>query len=221
MYDEKEKVYFHNIRKELLDLIPTEKRHSHLLEIGAGEGNTLIYAKENGYADFIYGVELCKIDNSNQTNKLFSDFIIANIENIELPFEKSKFDVIICGDVLEHLIDPYEALKKLNRYLKNDGIIIASIPNIREWQTMKTIFFNGDFRYSNAGILDHTHLRFFTKKNIIELFENNEFTVKQIISSNKSSALRYLKRLRFIKFFLKLFFEEFTTSQYYIIASKK
>ncbi|WP_373000131.1 class I SAM-dependent methyltransferase [Sulfurimonas sp.] len=221
MYDKKEKIYFHNVRKELLDLIPEENKNGHVLEIGAGEGNTLVYAKENGLANHIYGVELCKIENSNQTSELFSDFIIGNIENIDLPFEELKFDVIICGDVLEHLVDPYEVIDKLKKHLKDDGVIIASIPNIREWRTMKTILIKGDFKYSDEGILDKTHLRFFTKKNILELFENKDFNINKIISSNKDDALKYLKKLRPLKFLSRFFFEELFTIQYYVVASKK
>ena len=221
MYNKKGTNYFQNNRKDLLDLIPEINRNGNLLEIGAGGGNTLLYAKENGYANNVYGIELFELQNSDQKNKLFSSFIIGNIENIDLPFEKSKFDVIICGDVLEHLIDPYEVLKKLKQYLKSDGVIIASIPNIREWGTVKKILFEGDFKYENSGILDKTHLRFFTKKNIIELFENQGFYIQKIISNNKTSALKYLIRLRFIKFITRVFFEEFVTVQFYVVANKK
>lgn len=208
-------------RKELLDLIPFNLRNSDILEIGAGAGDTLLYAKEHGYAKNIYGVELCSIPNSAQHSDLFSSFIIGNIETLNLPFENEMFDVIICGDVLEHLVDPYTTLENLKKYLKPNGVIIASIPNIREWKTMKKIFFQGDFHYQDSGILDRTHLRFFTKKNIIELFENQGFNILKIISSNKGLATRYLKRLRLFKLFLQLFFEEFVTIRYYVVATKE
>jgi 2-polyprenyl-3-methyl-5-hydroxy-6-metoxy-1,4-benzoquinol methylase len=149
------------------------------------------------------------------------NFIIGNIETMVLPFENSQFDVIICGDVLEHLVNPYKTLKLLKTYLKPNGVIIASIPNIREFKTMKKIFFQGDFRYEDSGILDRTHLRFFCKKNIIELFEEQDFNIVDIVSSNKGLAKRYLKRLRIFKLFLQIFFEEFVTVRYYVVASKK
>jgi len=220
MYDEKNEIYFDNVRKDLLDLIPDDNKNKTILEIGAGGANTLIYAKKNGYAQNIYGVELFKIENSNQTNSLLEKFILGDIEKTELPFENNKFDVIICGDVLEHLIDPYTIIAKLKSFLKDDGVIIASIPNIREYKTMKTIFFKGDFKYTDSGILDKTHLRFFTKKNMIDLFKNNNYTIKNIVSSNKGDAMRFFKKLRFFKLFLQLFFEEFFTVQYFIVASK-
>jgi len=219
--EEKTYIYKQEPRKELLELIPSINRGGDILEIGAGAGDTLLYAKENGFANNIYGVELCKIENSNQDNKIFSDFIIGNIETIDLPFEDSQFDVILCGDVLEHLINPYKTLESLKKYLKPNGVIIASIPNIREFKTMKKIFFQGDFRYEDSGILDRTHLRFFCKKNIIELFEEQNFNIIDIVSSNKGLAVRYLKRLRVFKLFLQMFFEEFVTIRYFVVASKK
>lgn len=145
-------IYKQHPRKELLNLIPPINLGGDTLEIGAGAGDTLLYAKEHGFAKNIYGVELCKIENSNQDNKIFSDFIIGNIETMDLPFEDSQFDVILCGDVLEHLVNPYKTLESLKRYLKPNGVIIASIPNIREFKTMKKIFFHGDFRYEDSGI---------------------------------------------------------------------
>jgi SAM-dependent methyltransferase len=218
--EEKTYIYNQQPRKELLELIPSTNRDGDILEIGAGAGDTLLYAKEHGFAKNIYGVELCKIENSNQDNKIFSDFIIGNIETMDLPFEDSQFDVILCGDVLEHLVNPYKTLELLKRLLKPNGVLIASIPNIREFETMKKIFFQGDFRYEDSGILDRTHLRFFCKKNIIELFENQDYNIINIVSSNKGLAMRYFKRLRIFKLFLQIFFEELVTVRYYVVASK-
>jgi len=221
MMEEKKYIYQQRPRKELLELIPLENRNGSMLEIGAGAGDTLLYAKENSFARNIYGVELFQIKGSNQESNIFSDFIIGNIETMTLPFEHSQFDVIVCGDVLEHLIDPSETLKQLKKYLKPNGVIIASIPNIREFETMKKIFFQGDFRYEDSGILDRTHLRFFCKKNIIDLFENQDYNIINIVSSNKGLGMRYLKRLRVFKLFLQIFFEEFVTVRYFVVASKK
>ncbi len=216
-----EYIYQQLPRKELLDLIPLSNRNGNLLEIGAGAGDTLLYAKENSFANNVYGVELCEIKKSNQDSEIFSDFIIGNIETITLPFENSQFDVIICGDVLEHLVNPYKTLQLLKKYLKPNGVIIASIPNIREFKTMKKIFFQGDFRYEDSGILDRTHLRFFCKKNIIDLFENEGLNIIKILSSNRGLAMRYTKRFRLFKLFLQIFFEEFVTVRYFVVASPK
>lgn len=216
MYDEKTTEYFQTIRNELLDLIPIENRNGNMLEIGAGAGNTLIYAKENGYAKQISGIELCTIKNSFQNNQEFEKFIIGNIENIDLPFDEGQFDVILCGDVLEHLIDPYQAINRLKKLLKHTGVLITSIPNIREWQTMRDIFFRGNFKYTDAGILDKTHLRFFCKKNIVDLFLDNDLEIVKMISNTEciGHGSKIFNRLT-----LNLF-EEFLAAQYYTVAKK-
>lgn len=215
--------YFDNTKTNLLDLIPTELKNGKLLEIGAAGGNTLIYAKENGYAKHIYGIELCKLENSNQENKLLDDFIIGNIEEITIPYEKEFFDVILCVDVLEHLVDPYNLVVRLKKYLKKDGVFIASIPNIRKLSVLYTIFIKGDFKYAESGILDKTHLRFFTKKNMAELFENHGYRVISITASEKCNIKRYAKQLRIFRLLRCLFsfiFTQFSTTQYHLVVKK-
>jgi 2-polyprenyl-3-methyl-5-hydroxy-6-metoxy-1,4-benzoquinol methylase len=221
MYDEKQIGYFKNIRKELLDLIPEKNRNGSMLEVGAAEGETLLYAKKHNYANKVYAIELMKIPNSKQNCNEFESFIIANIEDMHLNYEKESFDVILFADVLEHLIDPYKVLYKFKKYLKKDGVIIASIPNIRNWKILKTIFIRGDFKYEDSGILDKTHLRFFTKKNIMNLFEDNGYSIIFIQSNNRGKYKRYLKQLRLFKFCSNLCFNEFNAEQYYVCAKKE
>jgi len=216
MYEEKQQSYFESVRLELLELIPKKNRRGNMLEIGAGSGSTLMYAKQNGYAKNIYGIELNEIKDSHQNSKEFESFIIGNIENMALPFDQNQFDVILCGDVLEHLVDPYSVLRKLKKYLKKDGTFIASIPNIRYFSILKQLILHGDFKYTERGILDRTHLRFFCKKNMIELFEGNGYSVCRIISNisligNKSKKFN---KITFGKF------EEFLTPQYYLVVNK-
>lgn len=218
MYEDKQNEYFKNVRKDLLDLIPQDNRNGTILEIGAGTGNTLIYAKKNGYAKNIVGIELCKIENSYQNNKEFDDFIIGNIEEIKLSFADKQFDVIICGDVLEHLIDPYSVVDKLKKYLKDDGVFIASIPNIRYYTIIKEIFINGTFKYTNAGILDKTHLRFFCKKDILELFENSSYEIIQLEGNSFFTNLR--PKLTLFNNLTFRIFEDFLIEQYFVVAKK-
>jgi len=215
MYKEKGNQYFSNIRKELLDLIPKENRNGNILEIGAGGGDTLIYAKRNNYAKSIYGIELCKIEGSLQESDELNDFVIGDIEKIDINFN-IKFDVIICGDVLEHLVDPYNIISKLKKNLKKDGVIIASLSNIRQIFILKDILINGDFRYTDAGILDKTHLRFFCKKNMINLFEDNNLIVKKIIS-NSNLIGKTTKKINKLTFNI---FDEFLAVQYYLVVGQ-
>lgn len=214
VYDNKPSYYFDTIRKELLNLIPTNCKGGNLLEVGAGKGNTLIYAKQHNYASKVYGVDISSIDNSYQSSPEIEKFVIEDIEKNDLNFNNIFFDVILCGDVLEHLVNPSDVIQKIKPLLSQNGVIIASIPNIREWATLKKIFFSGDFRYEDVGILDKTHLRFFCKKNIEELFTNNNMEILQL-TSNIGYARRTKKIVNLLTFKI---FEEFLTTQYYIVA---
>jgi 2-polyprenyl-3-methyl-5-hydroxy-6-metoxy-1,4-benzoquinol methylase len=89
-------------------------------------------------------------------------------EDGDLPFEKGYFDVIICADVLEHLREPVEVLKKLSAYLSETGFFLISVPNVA-FVTVRLSLLLGKFNYSpQGGILDATHLRFFTRESFIE-----------------------------------------------------
>ncbi len=131
LYTSKNKNYFSGTRHDIIKLVP--EGSNKVLEIGCGAGNTLVELKKLGKAEYCAGVDIIDM---NQKSKL-NDFVLADIENEELPLPQRYFDVIICADVLEHLKDPWATLDKLKTYLKKDGILIASLPNVRE---IKTVF---------------------------------------------------------------------------------
>lgn len=213
MYKQKNNKYFSNIRYDLIDLIPRDRKYQKVLEIGCGSGDTLIKIKDLGLAETIIGIDLIPIHQSKQQE--LDRFLVGNIETLKLDFEKESFDLIICGDVLEHLIDPWTVLKRLKQHLKKDGYFIASIPNIRYYKTLKSIVFDGDFKYEESGILDRTHLRFFCRKNIVELFEKNDFKIKLITSSldkEKRGKKYWLNRLMFN------LLHDFFVVQYLVVA---
>lgn len=220
-YAIKEKEYFSNVRRDVLSLIPSNSAQK-ILEIGAGGGNTLLYLKENNLASEVMGVELMKIENSNQNHPGIDKFQIANIEQEEIDAEKEYFDVIICADVFEHLVDPWTMVDKIQKYLKKDGLLIVSMPNIREWKTLSAIIFKGDFRYqSEGGIMDRTHLRFFCRKNIRQLLHTATLTP---IFSTPNFMLREVpagKKRRIINLLSFRLFENFLAVQYLFIAKKK
>jgi 2-polyprenyl-3-methyl-5-hydroxy-6-metoxy-1,4-benzoquinol methylase len=90
------------------------------------------------------------------------------------------FDAVFYLDVLEHLPDPWTVLEQTRDYVAPEGIVIASIPNIRYLPVVLSLLFRGRFEYTDYGVLDRTHLRFFTRSTIIELFEGAGFTVERI-----------------------------------------
>ena len=207
MYIEKPKNYFSEIRNDIIELI--QCNNCNILEIGCGEGNTLIELKRQGKAKFVVGIDIVDLNQSSKLDK----FILADIENDNIELPEEYFDIIICADVLEHLKDPWSVLKKIRKFLKPNGILLASIPNVREIKTLISIVIKGDFKYVDTGILDKTHLRFFCKKNIIELFESAGYKIEKI--TFKLSPKR--------KFLLKLslgLLEEFLVVQYLVCCKK-
>ncbi|GMB00333.1 glycosyltransferase [Pelosinus sp. IPA-1] len=156
------------IRNEIIDLIDRPKNTPiKVLEIGCGCGCTLLQIKNIFRYATVYGVELNK--NAAAIAETFAQVFSEDIETESLPFKNDFFDYIILADVLEHLKNPWDILKQLKCYLKLGGYILASIPNIMHFTVVRDLL-NGQWTYKNAGILDRTHLRFFTLHEIHEMF---------------------------------------------------
>lgn len=209
-YENKTSDYYTNIRKDLVSMIE-HKKDLKVLEVGAGFGETLFYLKQQGIASEAIGLDIFEDVAKKDQYKNIDGFIFGNIEELELPQFNERFDVILLADVLEHLIEPGLVLEKLKEYLKPNGEILVSMPNIRHYSAFVKIFIKGNFDYQESGIFDYTHRRFFCKKNIRELLESN-FKVR-----NESSSLEFYKGRSGAKFFNKLtfgLFEEFLTVQY-------
>jgi len=216
-YDEKNKVYFTNPRLDLIRLIP-KRSDNKVLEIGAGGGDTLVEVKKQKLASKVVGIELMTMANSNQTNPDIDQFIICDVEKTNFDFPESYFDVILLGDVVEHLLDPWSFVEKISRIIKKDGVIIASIPNIRYYTACIRIVFKGNFGYESQGLFDKTHFRFFCKKNMRDLFNSPYLKCEDIIPRQNLYKIRSMK-----KFLTRITFgllEEFFTMQYIIVAKK-
>jgi len=156
------------IRLELIDLIDAPKEQPlKVLEIGCACGATLLKIKSIYTRAELYGVELN--EHAAEAAKAFANVISTDIEQAQLEFEPQFFDYIILADVLEHLRDPWELLKRLKNYLSPKGAILASIPNVMHYSVLRGLI-NGNWTYQDAGILDKTHMRFFTLNEINKMF---------------------------------------------------
>ncbi|MCW5910445.1 MAG: class I SAM-dependent methyltransferase [Cyclobacteriaceae bacterium] len=214
LYKDKNISYFSNVREDLINLIPKDSMS--ILEIGAGGGDTLLEIKRRDPRRIVYGLELNNIEGSNQANSLIDKFIFGNIENDDVDISKFQFDVILIGDVLEHLIDPWKVLNKIKSSLNPKGLFIVSIPNARHYRLISSLLFGGTFNYQEQGVLDKTHLRFFCKKDSIDLFESAKLKVESI-----DPIFKYYPESNKIKWFNRLtlgLFEEFISLQYVVIA---
>jgi SAM-dependent methyltransferase len=215
-YLTKEREYFSFERRDLLELVPADPP-GRVLEIGAGEGATLVALKRSGRAREVVGVELVPLPSGSQDSGEIDRFVIADIETQSLDFATESFDVIICGDVLEHLRDPWGALAYLTQFLKPGGRFVISLPNIRHWRALGKIIL-GDFRYAPSGVLDRTHLRFFCRKNMLDLMRFADLQVRHVEPSfNRQRELRTAKVMNALTLGV---LEHFLAQQYLIVAEK-
>ena len=216
LYNQKRSSYFSNIRIDLVQFIPKSKDNK-ILEIGAGGGDTLIWIKENGLAREVVGLELNRLEGSNQMHPAIDKFYFVDLEKseIDLPFE--YFDVLICGDVLEHLVNPWRVLQKMVGYLKIGGTIIVSCPNIRNYKTFINIFMKGSFKYDEHGLYDKTHLRFFCRKDLMKMISDEGLMIEKVIPTFKLVKSPKVRALNILTLGIM---EEFLAIQY-VVAAKK
>lgn len=129
------------------------------------------------FACEVTGIELNR-EAAEKAKEFCSQVIVGDLENLDLSdlLEPNSFDVIIFADVLEHLKEPWTVLEKGARFLKNNGYVLASIPNIAHASIIVELL-NGKFDYKPLGLLDDTHLRFFTKESICRLFEKCGYVI--------------------------------------------
>ncbi|MDE6608271.1 MAG: methyltransferase domain-containing protein [Lachnospiraceae bacterium] len=159
--------YYSYARIDLINLM--KEKHDEkisVLEIGCGLGATLARIEYLWPKAEAKGIEL--VERLVDIGANYLDIIQGNIETMEIPYETKSFDYIILVDVLEHLYDPTKCLKRLVPYLKDDGFILCSIPNIMHMSVIVSLL-RGKFEYQDKGILDRTHLRFFTLESIIKM----------------------------------------------------
>jgi O-antigen biosynthesis protein len=179
----KQNSYYGFARPEVVGAIiknklPTGK----VLEIGCAGGETGKNLKERLPVQSYVGIDISP--EAAATAKISLDrVIVANIEETDLASEHGlkpgEFDLLLALDVLEHLYDPWDVLAELSSYVKPGGHVVASLPNIQNITIMQDLI-KGNWRYQDAGILDATHLRFFTLEEAKKMFTGAGFMMKNI-----------------------------------------
>lgn len=179
-YETKPATYFNFGRREMLPFIPASAKS--ILEVGCGEGEFAANIKAVRPAH-ITGIEpfaaAARVANSRLDRVLDVD-VDAGI----LELQGQQFDCIVCNDVLEHLVDPWETLKCLRPLMAPNGVLVASLPNMRFMPVIKDFVLKGEWCYTVAGVMDRTHLRFFTRKSMHTLFEESGYQVTRIEGIN-------------------------------------
>ena len=149
-----------------------------VLEVGCDMGANLLGIKNMYPNARIFGLEIN--ESAASVGAHVADICYGNIEDEKVPFAE-KFDYIIFGDVLEHLHNPLRTIEYCRSLLKADGRILASIPNLMHISVMQQLL-RGEFRYTDVGLLDRTHIHLFTEKEIIRMFCDAGYTIEELLS---------------------------------------
>lgn len=206
-------------RNDILTLIPNTARK--VLDVGCSIGILGKQIKQRNNNAEVIGIELDEQMAKAAKEKL-DKVIIENVEKINLAdyFAPNYFDCIIFADILEHLKNPWDLLKNATTSLSNEGVVVASIPNVRHYTSIINLLFKGFWPYRERGIHDKTHLRFFTLKNIEELFQYANLKIVRIERKYRIIEEPHTRN-KYAKYFAVPFIRDFLTFQYLIAAGKR
>jgi trans-aconitate methyltransferase len=214
-------------RTELLDLVSGTPRR--LVDLGCGNGMTASAAKSRFPEAEVVGIEQNPASAKLAAERL-DRVIITSIEQLDYDshgLAEGSIDVAFLLDVLEHLYDPWDALCRLRSRLAPAGQIIASIPNARNYWLLSRLVNDGNFSYDSNGLLDITHIRFFTRHEIEKMFAETGYKIVQMVSNYDDRVPEVLplqsENDRTDKFVLQNLtandVKEFRTLQFYVVAT--
>jgi 2-polyprenyl-3-methyl-5-hydroxy-6-metoxy-1,4-benzoquinol methylase len=184
---DKPRDYFRDPRYEMIGFIPENAKK--ILDVGCGEGFFAYQLKKQMGAK-IWGIEIDRAVAALAQKKL-DRVLIGDISKVIDEVPNTYFDCVVFNDILEHLIDPFTILLRTKKKLNKSGVVVSSIPNIRYYDQVKKLLLKKEWKYEDSGILDRTHVRFFTKKSIIDLFESAGYDILNISGINPTKSKNY------------------------------
>jgi 2-polyprenyl-3-methyl-5-hydroxy-6-metoxy-1,4-benzoquinol methylase len=167
-----------------------------VLDVGCGTGEHSKAIKEKFGISELWGIELDPVA-ADEASGYVDKVLCGDVSTLISSTPDDYFDCVIFNDVLEHLVDPWNVLKVTRSKLLDNGLVIASIPNVRHFKNLRNLVFRRDWQYEDEGVLDRTHLRFFTEKSIVALFDTCGFKVDRIqgINETRKTRIRLIGRV--------------------------
>lgn len=187
-----------------------------VLDVGCAQGWFGKKLKEQKKAREVWGVEFIELAIPQAMQNL-DKLIPLKIEEALDELPNGHFDCIFFNDVLEHLTDPYTVLERIREKCSPKGRVVASIPNILNFEILYQVVVTQDWEYKDYGILDRTHLRFFTKKSIDRMFSEAGYHVSQIKGINE----HYGRKFALLNFLLFNRLEQMKYVQWVVSATPK
>ena len=205
--------YYSLSRPDVAAFVP--KKIKTILDVGCSQGAFLELVKIQTGAE-TWGIEVVSEIAEKAKHKVDHIFE-GKIEDVINSIPDGYFDCISFNDVLEHLLEPTDVLKAIKHKLSVNGIIIASIPNVRFVFNLRDLLIHKDWQYTDSGILDSTHLRFFTQKSMKRMFEEAGFDMTKQIGINKIIS----KKFQLLNLLTFGFLNDTQYLQFVCIAEKK
>jgi 2-polyprenyl-3-methyl-5-hydroxy-6-metoxy-1,4-benzoquinol methylase len=163
----------HRAHAKLLEAVGTGNR---VLDVGCSSGYLARPLAERG--NTIVGLELDP-EAARAAEEFCELVLVGDVETMDLPLEPGSFDVVLGGDVIEHLRDPAAALARLRPLLRPGGRVVLSTPNVANW-AIRLALLSGRWRYTDRGILDRSHTHLFTRATLAETLERAGYRVERI-----------------------------------------
>jgi 2-polyprenyl-3-methyl-5-hydroxy-6-metoxy-1,4-benzoquinol methylase len=176
-------------RPEMLPFIPTGT--TRLLDVGCDTGRFATQLRAYVPSAELWGIDPEPVAEASDDPY---DRRICGLYPDDLP-EAEPFDCIVFNDVLEHMVDPWEVVSRCREHLSSAGVVVASIPNVRNVKVLRPLVFRGEWQYEDSGLLDRTHLRFFTRSTATELFTDNGYDIEQVVPIRMQAETGKLGRL--------------------------
>ncbi|MHA6333010.1 class I SAM-dependent methyltransferase [Qipengyuania sp. CAU 1752] len=169
--------YHSHVRR---DIFPFVSKGGNLLDIGGGDGATARAIRQEGLADTVGVADMVAPRNDDLLDFTWQGDLTSEGAIESIGAEHGPFDTILACDILEHFADPWSIVSRLHRQLKQGGTLVASIPNVRHWSVSGALFLKGRFAYTQSGILDRTHLRFFVRDTAQALMGSSGLRVERV-----------------------------------------
>jgi 2-polyprenyl-3-methyl-5-hydroxy-6-metoxy-1,4-benzoquinol methylase len=171
--------YYQFARSEMLAFLPDH--YSKVLEVGCGAGSFIKSLND--------GTESWGVEQDNTAAALAArhmhKVLMGSYQSVSEQLPDGYFDLIICNDVIEHIEHYDKFLQEIKSKLSNNGALLISVPNVRFRPNLLELLLRKDWRYRDAGILDRTHLRFFTRKSLCRTLQELDWQITKIQGINR------------------------------------
>lgn len=180
--------YYTNARSEMLPFVPVEA--GTVLDIGCGAGGFAGQLKARDGSVEVWGIEMDAAA-AARAGEVLDRVLVGDALEVVAGLPAGRFDGVVMNDVLEHLPDPAALLRALRPALKPGAVLVASIPNVRYFFNVVDLAVRGRWDYTDEGILDRTHLRFFTRSSMVRLFAEAGYAVDTVTGINRTGSAKF------------------------------